>query len=86
MTGSRKPVNATYKLHCEVLGTVRYAKYLGVDVSSNLFWGSHIDRIVKTANKTLGFVKRNIKTKIPEAREAAYNTLMWLQVEYAAAI
>ena len=59
--GSRKPTNCTYKLHGHVLETVTSAKYLGVDVSSGLTWSSHIDRITGNANKTLGFLKRNIK-------------------------
>ena len=66
---SRKPFNAIYNLHGKVLETVSCAKCLGVDVSSNLSLGSHIDRI---ANKTLGFVKRNIKTKMPAVRGSLY--------------
>ena len=64
VTGSRKPINATYRLHSETLETVSCVRYLGVDVSSNLSWCSHIDRITDTAHKTLGFVKRNIKGPI----------------------
>ena len=86
VTGSMKPINATYRLHGEILETVTCARYLGVDVSSNLSWGSHIDRITGTAHKTLGFVKQNIKTKMSGVREAAYNTLVRPQLEYAAAI
>ena len=48
--------------------------------------GSHMDRVVNSANKTIGFVKRNIKAKMPGVREAAYmyNTLVRSQLEYAA--
>ena len=86
VAGSRKPVSATYVLHGVALETVTCARYLGMDVSSNLSWGSHIDRITGTAHKTLGFVKRNIKTKMSGVREAAYTTLVRPQLEYAAAI
>ena len=86
MAGSRKPVSATYVLHGVALETVTCARYLGVDVSSNLSWGSHIDRITGTAHKTLGFVKRNIRTKMLGVRETAYTTLVRPQLEYAAAI
>ena len=61
VTGSRKSINATYRLHIEILETVTCARYL--DVSNNLSWGSHIDRITGTAHKTLGVVKRNIKNQ-----------------------
>ena len=39
-----------------------------------------------TANKTLGFVKRNIKTKLSGVKEAAFTTLVWPQMEYNATI
>ena len=69
VTGSRKPINCTYRLHGHVLETVTSAKYLVVDVSSGLTWNSHIDRITGNANITLGFLKHNIKTKMPRIRE-----------------
>ena len=58
----------------------------GVDVSSGLTWNSHVDRITGNANKTLGFLKRNIKTKMLRIRETAYNTLVGPQLEYASAV
>ena len=54
---SRKPVSATYVLHGVALETVTCARYLGVDISSNLSSDPHIDRITGTAHKTLDFVK-----------------------------
>ena len=59
---------------------------MGVDVSNDLIWKSHIDRITGNANKTLGFLKRNIKTKMPRIRETAYNILVRPQLEYASAV
>ena len=76
VTSYRKPINAAYRLHGVILETVTCARYLGFDISSNLSWGSHIDRITGTANKTLGYVKRNIKTKMSGVREAAYTTFL----------
>ena len=64
VAGYKKPINAAYRLHGVILETVTCARYLGVDISSNLSWGSHIERITGTANKTLGFTKRNIRTKM----------------------
>ena len=59
---------------------------LGVDISSDLTWNSHVDRITGNANRTLGFIRRNIKTKMPRVRETAYNTLVRTQLEYASAV
>ena len=59
---------------------------LGVDISSSLSWNPHVDRITGNANRTLGFVRRNIKTKMSKVRETAYNTLVRPQLEYASAV
>ena len=52
----------------------------------DLSWNSHIENITVHANRTLGFVKRNIKTKKQEIQTIAYNTLVRPQVEYASAV
>ena len=36
-------------------------KYLGVDLSNNLSWNSHIDRTAKKANSMLEFLQRNLR-------------------------
>ena len=42
--------------------------------------------ITGSANRTLGFVRRNIKTRMSKVRETAYNTLVRPQLEYASAV
>ena len=69
VTTSRKLINVTYTLHGQVLEVVTSAKYLGVDISNGLSWNPHIDRITKTATRTLNFIQRNIKTKNQKVRE-----------------
>ena len=54
---------------------------LGVDISSG-----HIDHVAGSANRTPGFIRRNIKTKMPKAHEKAFNTLVRPQLEYASAV
>ena len=44
------------------------------------------DRITGNANRTLGFIRRNIRTKLPKVRQTAYNTLVRPQLEYASPI
>ena len=63
VTTSKSLINIAYTLHGHVLEVVTSAKYLGVDISSGLSWNPHIDRITGNANRTLNFIKRNIKTK-----------------------
>lgn len=62
------------------------AKYLGVTISKDLSWNNHINNITASANRTLGFVKRNIRTKSKEVRSLAYNSLVRPQVEYASSV
>ena len=86
VTGFRTPFRPTYTLHDQALHAASCAKYLGVDISSGLSWNFYIDRIVGSANRTLGFVRRHINTMMPKVREKAYNTLGRPQLEYASAV
>ena len=53
VTTARKAINTVYTLHGQILEVVTNAKYLS--------WNSHIDRITGNANRTLGYIRRNIK-------------------------
>ena len=39
--------NNAYNLHDSTLQTVESTTYLGVDISNNLIWFPHIDKVVK---------------------------------------
>ena len=56
-----KVARTDYTLKGEFLKCVESAPYLGVSISSNLTWNHHIKTTAAKANKTLGFVKRNLK-------------------------
>ena len=86
VSGSKRPVKRDFVLHGQILESVTCTKYLGVDISGSLTWNAHIDRIASTANRTLGFVRGNIKSKVSKVRETAYNTLVRPQLEYASAV
>ena len=49
-------------------------------------WNPHVDRITGNTNRTLGFVQQNIKTKMSNVRETAYNTLVRPQLKYTSAV
>ena len=83
---SRKPIHRNYTMHDQVLESVDHARYLGVDISSDLNFSHHINRITANASKSLGFLKRNIKTKHSGIRKAAYKTVVKPQLEYASPI
>ena len=67
-------IHSQYTLHGEILESVDSARYLGVSISKDLTWNTHINEIVTKANQTLGLVKRNVKTKNQSVKELAYKT------------
>ena len=86
ITRSRQPLQSQYTLHGQFLESVDSAKYLGVNITQDLNWNHHINEITGKANRTLGFVKRNVKTKNEAVKELAYKTLVRPQVEYASSV
>ena len=83
VTNKRKHVvNASYNIHDHPLESVKDAKYLGVHISSNLSWNTHIDRVTKKANSTLGFLRRNISSCPSSVKKAAYTTFVRPSLEY----
>ena len=86
ITCSKSPVKSRYFMHNQELEFVDAVKYLGVTISKDLSWSTHINNITSTANKTLGFVKRNVVTKNKDIKTMAYNSLVHPQVEYASAV
>ena len=72
ITRSHSPLPTKYTLHGETLEAVASARYLGVDIANVLSWKTHISRITNTANKSLGFLRRNLRTQKTSLRENAY--------------
>ena len=73
-------------MHNQELEAVDAAKYVGVTISKDLSWNTHINNITSTANKTLGFIKRKDVTKNKDIKTMAYNSLVSPQAEYASAV
>lgn len=82
----KKPVIFPYVLHNTILKSTENAKYLGVTISSNLNWSSHINTITNKAKNTLRFIRRNVKTHNKKLKETAYKTYVRPQVEYCSTV
>lgn len=78
---SRIPLS-TYTLRGHDLGVVDSATYLGVNFQKDLGWDNHVDKISKRANRTLGFLKRNIRTNSQTCKERAYRAMVRPTLEY----
>ena len=83
---SPNPINTQYVLHGQVLEAVEHTKYLGLDISNKLNWNHHIHNVTTKANKILGYLRRNIRTKHKGIRQMVYQTLVRPQAEYASSV
>ena len=63
------------------LENVESIKYLGVTITSDLRWNTHVSNVCTKANRTLGFLRRNLYSCPQEVKEAAYKGLVVLQEE-----
>ena len=86
ITCFRTPVQSSYTLHGQTLQTVTSAKYLGVNITSDLTWGEHTHKVSTAGNRALGFLKRNIRTKNQGVRSVAYKSLVRPVLEYASSV
>ena len=78
--------NHNYTLHNHTLESVTSAKYLGVTLQSNLKWNLHYDNIISNANKSLGFLKRNLQVSNTDIKSRAYQTLVRPKLEYSCSV
>ena len=67
-----KKVNASYTLEGTVLDNVENIKYLGVTITNDLKWNTHVSNICTKANRTLGFLRRNLSACPQDVKELAY--------------
>ena len=57
-----------------------------MNISKDLGWNTHINKIAASANRTSEFVKRNVQTKNKDIRTLAYNSLVCPQIEYGSVV
>jgi hypothetical protein len=74
-------IHHDYTLQGKVLRSVTSARYLGVQLSHDLKWNSHISNVTAKANSTLGFLKRNLRIKERELKKKAYVSLVRPQLD-----
>ena len=69
-----------------VIENVESIKYLGVTIANDLRWNTHVSNIFTKANRTLGFLIRNLYACPQEVKEAAYKGLMRPVLEYTGSV
>lgn len=85
-TRSHSPITSPYMIANSLIETVPSFKYLGVLISFDLNWGTHINSILSSANQSLGFLRRHLRHAPRDVRLLAYITLIRPKVEYASPI
>jgi len=76
-------VNFDYKMNGVVLERTSCIKDLGIDISCELIWDQHINRVVSKCNKKLGMVKRAIGFHAPlKMTKTLFTALIRSDVEY----
>ena len=72
----KKKIHASYALERTVLENVERIKYLGVTITNDLLWNTHVSNICTKVNQTLGFLRRNLYACPQEMKVAAYKGLV----------
>ena len=75
-----------YQLGNTILQQVSTNPYLGITLSEDLQWSTHIQNRVKKSNSTLGFLRRNLKNCPEEFGKLAYISLVRSMLEYGSSI
>lgn len=79
-------IPTSYVLNNNTVDLVSTYKYLGIHLQPDLSWHYHIKLTLAAANRSFGFLKRNLKQAPPNIRKLAFSTLIRPKLEYASAI
>ena len=75
-------IETSYTLEETVLENVDSIKYLGVTITNDFQWNTHITNSCTKANRTLGFLRRNSFFASQDVKEAVYKELVRQVLEY----
>ena len=79
-------IRASYTLEGTVLQNVERIKYLWITITNNLRWNTHVSNICTKANRTIGFLRRNLYTCPQEVKEAASKGLVRPVLEFSGSV
>ena len=85
-TKKKKVHPSQYKLHGHTLDVVDSSKSLGVTIKDDLSWGrgwAHIQNTVSKANRTLGFLRRNMKGCTKPVKDLTYKAMINPTMQYS---
>ena len=86
VTSKHAPSNSDYKLDQHHMTKVKEYKYLGLHISDNLSWSTHINHIKNKANKVLYVTKLALARSSQKVKETAYKSIVRPLVEYSSSV
>ena len=86
ITHNRNPKIFNYKLGECILESTNSHPYLGVCITNNLSWSTHINNITSSANRSLGFIRRNLYSCSKPIKQTAYMALVRPLLEYSSTV
>ena len=81
-----KILQSEYKLHGHILETEEASSYLVVTITDNLTWDKHIQNITNKGNRTLGFIRRNLRECTVLVKAATHTAMVRPSLEYASTV
>ena len=82
ITRCRSPLDYSYELNRHTRDSVSSAKYLGITIQQDMDWNNHINNVANKANRTLGFLRRNLKISSSAIKDRAYEAFVRPILEY----
>ncbi|KAI0227085.1 hypothetical protein LSAT2_022460 [Lamellibrachia satsuma] len=71
----KETLTSSYSRHGQKLETRSTSKYLGINISSDLSWSTHVEDIVARGNRTVGFLRRNFRKYTTKVKSATYTRI-----------
>ena len=81
---SKTIIKKSYKLHDHLLQSTDSVKYLGLTLTSDLKFNTHINNVTAKANSNPGLLRKNLKITSQAVMTQAYQSLVRPHLEYAA--
>ena len=86
ITRQREPLQTQYSIDDSQLEEVQHHPYLGVELTSDLTWKSHITIISARANRILNLLRRHLYGCSQEVKSRTFTTLVRPHLEYSSTV
>ena len=86
VSGKRNSSNSQYHLSHHTVSKVNSYKYLGLHISDNLNWNTHINSVINKANRILYVTKLALGRSSRAVKETAYKAIVRPLLEYSSSV